>query len=296
VKIEDGCDRGCAFCVIPLARGPVRSRPPDDILAEAESLIAGGYREIVLTGINMALYGSDFPAWRARAGAAAGYGIEFIVNQLNGLGGDFRIRLGSLEPTVIDAGCVKRLFPYDKLCHSLHLSMQSGSSKVLRDMGRRYDREGYASILAALRDFDPGYGVSTDVIAGFPGETEADFRESLSLVRQARLSHVHVFRYSSRDGTAAAAMGGQVPPAVKRERARRLAEAGAESARAFIEGELGAARRVLAEGLDPATGLMEGLTDNGIRVFFERAADSVGRFVNVWLEKQVEGGARGVVV
>ena len=187
IKIEEGCNRFCSYCVIPYARGPVRSRSVAEIAEEARRLSDNGFREIILTGINTALYGSDF-------GGEGQLMLEDLLACLENLDGDFRIRLSSLEPTVIDEKYVRKLFRFSRLCHSMHLSLQSGSSAVLASMNRRYDREGYLRIVEALREFDPYYGISTDIITGFPGETEDDFRDSLSLVEKAEFCKVHESR------------------------------------------------------------------------------------------------------
>jgi threonylcarbamoyladenosine tRNA methylthiotransferase MtaB len=286
IKIQDGCDRRCAYCVIPSARGPARSRPAEDIVAEACVLLENGYRELVLTGVNAALYGAE-------AEDAADRGVHAIVARLDALGGDFRIRLGSLEPTVIDARCVSRLFAYERLCPSLHLSVQSGSTRVLAAMRRGYAREDYLALIRVLRAHDPAYGVSTDIIAGFPGETEADFNDSLSLLEAVDFSHVHVFRFSKREGTVAASMPEQVPAALKASRAERLLRAGERSAAAFLRRNIGAVRRVLPERVDPADGLLEGLTENGIRVRFAGEASLCGGFARIRLTASSGDGLRG---
>jgi threonylcarbamoyladenosine tRNA methylthiotransferase MtaB len=286
IKIQDGCDRFCAYCVIPFARGPARSRPADDIVREAETLIDGGYRELVLTGINAALYDAGGDAGAAR-------GVHTIVERLNALKGDFRIRLGSLEPTVIDARYVTRLFAYEKLCPSLHLSVQSGNDNILAAMRRGYARADYLAIARALRARDPAYGVSTDVIVGFPGETEADFNDSLSLLEEVDFSHVHVFRFSKRPGVAAASMPDQVSAAVKASRAEKLLRAGERSAAAFLRRNIGAVRTVLPERVDPGSGLLEGLTENGVRVRFAGEASLCGRFARVRLTDPMGDGLCG---
>ena len=165
VKIEEGCNHFCTYCIIPYVRGAVRSRPEKDIIREAEVLIAKGRKEIVLTGINTALYGSETDG-KLR--------LDELLSKLDDLKGDFRIRLSSLEPTVVDAEYVTKLFKFNKLCHHLHLSLQSGSDAILKSMGRRYDRRDYFDIVNVLKNFDPNYGITTDIIAGFPGETDAD--------------------------------------------------------------------------------------------------------------------------
>ncbi|HCU07693.1 MAG TPA: tRNA (N(6)-L-threonylcarbamoyladenosine(37)-C(2))-methylthiotransferase MtaB, partial [Clostridiales bacterium] len=239
LKIQDGCDRFCSYCVIPYARGPVRSRPIDEVLAEAETLIRAGYRELVLTGINTALYGAD------QSGASEG--VISVVDALSRLTGDFRIRLGSLEPTVVDAAYVAKLLAYDKLCHHLHLSVQSGSDRILRAMNRHYTVADYMEIVRVVRDADPFYGLTTDIITGFPGETEEDFQQSLDLVRQAGYLKVHGFPYSKRLLTRAGEMSETVSSPVKKERNRRLMETADAAAGAFLRSLKGQKLRVLPE-------------------------------------------------
>ncbi|MDR2296463.1 MAG: tRNA (N(6)-L-threonylcarbamoyladenosine(37)-C(2))-methylthiotransferase MtaB [Clostridiales Family XIII bacterium] len=286
IKIQDGCDRGCAYCVIPRARGPARSRPAEDIVAEARRLIEAGHKELVLTGINAALYGAE-------AGDASARGVHTIVARLAALEGDFRIRLGSLEPTVIDARYVTRLFAYEKLCPSLHLSVQSGSTRVLAAMRRGYTRADYLELVRTLRAHDPAYGIGTDVIAGFPGETEADFADSLSLLEAVDFARVHVFRFSKRAGVAAASMPDRVPADLKASRGERLLRAGERSAAVFLRRNIGAVRRVLPERVDRESGLLEGLAENGVRVRFAGEASLCGSFVRVRLSAPMGDGLRG---
>ena len=166
IKIQEGCNRFCSYCVIPYARGKVRSRGLDEIVEEAEQLIDAGYKELVLTGINTALYDME----NGRDGGDGIYGVEKVIAALDAIDGDFRIRLSSLEPAVVNAEYVSRLLKYDKLCHHMHLSAQSGSDAVLEAMNRPYSRQDYTDIVRVLREFDPYYGISTDIIVGFPGE------------------------------------------------------------------------------------------------------------------------------
>jgi len=258
LKIEDGCDRFCAYCVIPYARGPVRSRPEAEILAEAQDLLAAGYKELILTGINTALYGQD-------AGGAQTGGLADLVRKIAALDGDFRIRLGSVEPTVIDAAHAAELAAAPKLCPHFHLSLQSGSDRILAAMGRRYRMAEYQKIVAALRRIDPDFGISTDIIVGFPGETEADFAESLRAVEETDFAYIHVFKYSKRPGTRAAAMPDQVPEQVKSERSRRLLLAGEKAAAAFRARCAGKPRQALILRPLPA-GRCEAITDNGLSI------------------------------
>jgi threonylcarbamoyladenosine tRNA methylthiotransferase MtaB len=167
IKIQEGCDRFCSYCIIPYARGGVRSRDEEDIVREFQGLLDAGFKEIVLTGINTALYGREKDG-EGREGES----MERLIGRLNALSGDFRIRLSSLEPTVVDDIYVRRLLRFERLCHHLHLSVQSGSDRILKAMHRRYDREEYLRIVETLRQQDIHYGITTDIIAGFPGETE----------------------------------------------------------------------------------------------------------------------------
>lgn len=313
IKIEDGCNRFCSYCVIPYARGPVRSRNLDQIVAEAKRLIDAGYKEIVLTGINTALYGTE-DGFSAAGGAADDiYGIELVVKALNEIPGDFRIRLGSLEPTVVDASYIFKLLKYDKLCHHVHMSVQSGSSKIISAMNRHYTREDYLAMVKTLRDFDPLYGITTDIITGFPGETEEDFNESISLVKETEFLKVHCFPYSKRLYTKAALMENQISPPVKKERNRRLINAAEEAANNFKFKMVGSVQRVLAEelapkpeecgGCDELSGLLlkkgellwRGHASNFMDVYFaaKEGEDLSNTFVNVKIAAPYADGVFG---
>ncbi len=257
VKIQEGCNRFCSYCLIPFARGPVRSRDPEEILEEVKALLSQGFKEIVLTGINTALYAAEesfaYPL-TAEEKAEGIQGIELIIRRINMLDGEFRIRLSSLEPTVVNAEYVKRLLKYEKLCPHLHLSIQSGSSRVIEAMNRSYTREEYLEIIKALKSFDPHYGVTTDIICGFPGETEEDFEDSLKMVEEAEFLKVHAFRFSKREGTAAYNMKNQVDGQTKNLRVSRLIEKADEIAAKFFEGSAGEIRTVLFEQTEQEAG------------------------------------------
>ncbi|MDR3363524.1 MAG: radical SAM protein [Clostridiales Family XIII bacterium] len=270
LKAEDGCDRFCAYCVIPYARGPVRSRPMDDILREAEALLAAGYKELVVTGINLALYGQDIaaPAPSAISGRFAQDGLYELARRLCALaaGDEYRVRLGSLEPTVADARGAARLAALPGICPHFHLSLQSGAARTLEAMGRRYTPGAYEDIVRALRGIDPLFGLTTDVIVGFPGETDEDFAESLDFVKKIGFMRVHVFKYSKRPGTRAAGMGGQVSEDVKNARSRAMIEAAEAGAAHFLAENARQARRTLVYGPDKNRRFVRGLTDNGINL------------------------------
>ena len=213
IKIQEGCDRFCSYCLIPFARGPVRSRDPEEILQEARMLLDSGVREIVLTGINTALYGTE---------TGSSCSLSDLLGMLDSIDREFRIRLSSLEPTVVDKDDVENIIRHRKLCHHLHLSVQNGSDSVLAAMNRRYTRSEYLDIVRAIREYDPLYGITTDIIVGFPGETEEDFADTLDIVRQADFGKVHVFRYSPRKGTVGASLPDAVPGEMKIDRSDRL--------------------------------------------------------------------------
>ena len=293
IKIQEGCNKFCSYCLIPYARGQIRSRSVDAIVEEASQLISRGYRELILTGINTALYGmeDDFE-FEARDDEAGLRGIEVAIKKVNELPGDFRIRLSSLEPNVVDVEHVERLLKYNKLCHHLHLALQSGSDHVLDLMHRDYTREGFLDIVRALRAKDPLFGITTDIIAGFPGETEEDFEDTLDMVRRAEFGKVHPFRYSPRNGTKAFSMGDTVTGEVKNRRARELGKAGEEAARRFHEKNLGTVARVLVESIED--GIAQGYSANYIKVRFKADEQTKqGEFRSVRLVEIYNEGCLG---
>lgn len=289
LKVQEGCNRFCSYCVIPYARGTVRSRPKEEVLKEAKALLDSGFKELVLTGINTALYGAepDFP--KEESGLT---GVEILIDAISRLPGDFRIRLSSLEPTVVNVDYVKRLLKYDRLCHHLHLSAQSGSDHVLSAMNRRYDRAEYLEIVRALQEADPGYGISTDLIAGFPGETEADHGDSLSLIEETGFCKVHAFTYSRRPGTKAAEMKGHLAPQVKKRRTQQLIEAGEAAAERFARSCIGQRRRVLFEERSD-DGLWRGHADNFLQVYVDSPQDLEGKLMEVALTEAYRDGVKG---
>lgn len=317
IKIQEGCNRFCAYCVIPYARGRIRSRSLESIVSEAQKLIAAGYRELVLTGINTALYDMESANGHDGTGFAGGkggftsggrgisagafcdlgdepYGVEKAIAALDQLPGDFRIRLSSLEPAVVNADYVKRLLKYDKLCHHMHLSAQSGSDRILTAMNRPYDRDQYLDIVRVLRDFDPHYGISTDIIVGFPGEKETDFEESCNLVETCGFCKTHIFKYSKRPFTQAAQMSGQIAPEVKNRRSETLHKIGKKAAGAFFQRNCGRVETVLLEEVCPEKKLIMGYSGNYTKVYVQcRSADVKGlvnQFAKVKLLAPYEEG------
>ncbi len=215
IKIEDGCESRCTYCIIPSARGPIRSKPAADILDEVRVLTDGGCREVVLTGIETASWGKDLDE-----GDLASLLAE--VDQIEGIG---RVRLGSLDPSLIKPDFVQKIAPLTSLAPHFHLSLQSGSSRTLARMKRKYNADMAMCAISLLREQIPNVQFTTDVIVGFPGETEEEFAETLDFVRRARFLNVHVFPYSKRKGTPAAEMSGQIPSEEKTRRLHILADA-----------------------------------------------------------------------
>jgi len=289
LKIQDGCDRFCSYCLIPYARGPVRSRPKDEILEELRGMLANGFREIVLTGINTALYGTEDGAECSLSGLLTAIDEMEAPDE-----GGFRIRLSSLEPTVVDKDNVEEIIRHNRLCHHLHLAAQNGSDAVLKAMNRHYDRAEYLEIVKALREFDPDFGITTDIIVGFPGETEEDFRDTLDIVKEARFGKTHVFRYSPRRGTAGAKLGDAVPETIKKERAGVLEAAADEVARGFRESVLGKEHVVLVE--QEEDGFMTGYTGNYIKVYICDPEKTLrpGEFCRVRLTELYREGCRAL--
>ena len=256
LKVEDGCNNFCTYCIIPYARGRVRSLPLENAVAEARKLAAEGYREIVVNGIEISSWG-----WEWHDGSC----LRQLLAALCAAVPSVRIRLGSLEPRTIDEEFCKTLSGFENLCPQFHLSLQSGSDSVLRRMHRKYDSARYLQSVELLHRYFPGCAVTTDLIVGFPGETEAEFEASLALIRRCALSKVHIFPYSRREGTPAAKMPDQVPKAVKEARASRAAAVAAELEDAFHTSLIGTEQPVLFE--QPENGFYAGHAPNYAKVY-----------------------------
>ena len=249
IKIEDGCNRFCSYCIIPYARGRVRSKPLSALKTELENVALGGYREVVLVGINLSAYGSgeDYDLADAVETACSIEGIE-------------RVRLGSIEPEQMDKELISRLAAQEKLCPQFHLSLQSGCDKTLKAMNRHYDTREYAEIVGNLRAAFPNSSMTTDVMVGFAGESEEDFQASMAFVKQIGFAKVHVFPYSLRKGTRAESLPGHVSPAEKERRAKLMGELADNSRKEFLQSQVGLIEEVLFERL--RHGYLEGYTKN----------------------------------
>ncbi|MBR5633393.1 MAG: tRNA (N(6)-L-threonylcarbamoyladenosine(37)-C(2))-methylthiotransferase MtaB [Clostridia bacterium] len=291
IKIEDGCDNKCTYCIISSARGKVRSKPMDDIITEAKSLREAGCREVILTGIETAAYGRDFtrePYY--------GHSLAGVIEQVAALGFE-RIGLGSLEPTVMRSEFASRVSKVPALMPHFHLSVQSGSTGVLNRMRRRYNADMLKDSVRNLKAHMPEATLSADIIVGFPGETEEEFAETLELVREVKFLHLHIFPYSIREGTEAAKMKDQIPGPVKTERLRVLSAAAAEIKRdlltKYVVDHTDAPVYVLVEKVE--RGVATGHSEHYVEVSFPWEADSVGEIIPVFLSETDGDTCRGKV-
>ena len=283
LKVQDGCVNFCTYCIIPYTRGPVRSAPLDTALEQAKAIAAQGYREIVVTGIEIASWGVDLPGKP---------NLIDLAEQLCRTVPEVRIRLGSLEPRVITRAFCDRLKSCPNLCPQFHLSMQSGCDTVLSRMKRKYDTARYYESVELLREAFPGCALTTDMIVAFPGETEEEFRESLRFIRKCGFADMHIFPYSRRPGTPADKMPGQLGNAIKEARSREAIAVAAEMNRAYRESMVGSTQEVLFE--DKHLSLYAGHTPNYMKVY-AAGEDLHNRLRQVTITGLYEDGLFGVL-
>ncbi|MCR5186279.1 MAG: tRNA (N(6)-L-threonylcarbamoyladenosine(37)-C(2))-methylthiotransferase MtaB [Clostridia bacterium] len=238
IKIQDGCDRFCTYCIIPFARGKIRSRRPENIISEIEKIAQNGIKEVVITGIHVASYGKDFKN---------NYGLIDILEEINKIKGIERIRLGSLEPLIIDEAFLKRLVKLEKVCHHFHLSLQSGCDETLKRMNRRYTTEEFLKVTKLLRENYLDVILTTDIIVGFPGETNEEFERTRKFLEEVKFYKMHVFKYSQRNGTKAAVMPNQVSGEEKDKRSKILLEMSDELEKEYLKQYIGKEIEVLFE-------------------------------------------------
>lgn len=278
IKVQDGCNQFCTYCIIPFARGRVRSRELPDILQEIRTLAKSGYREVVLTGIHLSSYGVD-----------NGESLLHLIEAVHELEGIERIRLGSLEPRIVTDAFAKRLSELPKICPHFHLSLQSGCDTVLSRMNRRYDTAEYEAGCALLRRYFEHPAITTDVIVGFPGETDEEFETTERYLERIHFYEMHIFQYSRREGTKAAAMPDQVPEAVKKERSEKLLALGHRMSEEFRRYYLG--RQVTAlleeEFLYDGKRYYTGYTKEYVKVAVETKKDLSNTFVTGTLKTQL---------
>lgn len=254
IKIEDGCNRYCSYCIIPTARGRIRSRSLENIALETDFHAKDGHKEIVLTGINLSCYGTDI-----------GLSLYDAIKTISDNPHIERVRLSSLEPELLTPDLIEKLSSVNKLCPHFHLSLQSGCSRTLKRMNRYYDSDEYCKIVEDLRNFFPECGITTDVMVGFAGETEEEFNDSLTFVKKIGFSKVHVFTYSVRPGTAAAKMQNQIPDKIKEQRYKKMSQLASHLQYEFYKKNIGKVFNVLIEK-QTSPDYINGFTENYIPV------------------------------
>ena len=278
LKVQDGCVNFCSYCIIPYTRGPVRSAPLELAVAQARELAAAGYREIIVTGIEIASWGVDLPGKP---------GLETLLTAVCEAVPDLRVRLGSLEPRVITEDFCAAMAKLPNLCPQFHLSMQSGSDTVLERMKRKYDTARYLQSVELLYRYFPGCAVTTDMIVAFPGETEEEFEESLAFIQKCRFADMHIFPYSRRPGTPADKMSGQHPNAVKEDRSRRVIAVAEAMNKAYRQAMIGTKQEVLFE--EEQDGLFAGHAPNYMKIYV-KGKDLHNKILTVSVEKLYKDG------
>ncbi len=284
IKVQEGCRDFCTYCIVPLARGPLRSRPPERVLEWARKLVDQGYRELVLTGTNLGAYGRDL----------GGISLAELVNRVARIPGLARLRLSSVEPNEVTPELVEAVAENPVCCPHFHLPLQSGSDSVLRRMGRRYTVAAYTSLVDMIRARVAGVAITTDVMVGFPGESEAEHRESLRFVRRTGFAGLHVFVFSCRKGTPAAGFADQVPYRIKQERSREMMALGAALKEEFASRYRDQVVEVLVETV--RGGLASGYTGNYLRAFFPGRPELLGRLTKVYVQDIQQGNLRGILI
>mgnify|MGYP001589550903 CR=1 FL=1 len=270
VKIQDGCNRFCSYCIIPYTRGAVCSKSPEKIIAEVHELAANGFKEILLSGIHIASFGSDLEK---------GWDLVRILEEVDKVPGIERIRIGSIDPTFFTEGVIEKIMSLKKLCHHFHLSLQSGCNETLKRMNRRYTSEEYKMVVDNLRQNIKGVAITTDVIVGFPGETKEEFNETYTFLKDLELSKMHIFKYSPRKGTKAAEIKEQIDGNIKDERSHKLIELNNMLEEKYISGFSSECMNVLYEQkCNNSEDEFEGYTDNYIKVTSKASKSIEGEF------------------
>lgn len=278
VKIGDGCDNFCAYCIIPKSRGNLRSRAPEEILCEIRALVRNGYQEIVITGIDSASYGKDLGSCT----------FDDLLEEIAEIEGLKRLRISSVEASQIDERFVRILKRQKNILPHLHLPLQSGSDAVLKRMRRKYTCAEFLSKIRYIREEIPDIALACDVIVGFPGETDAEFEETYRFIETCGFAFLHVFPYSPREGTFASTMKDQVPDTVKKQRAKRLIALGDALKEAYASRFVGRTVEVLFESRDPRTGVYRGRSEHYLEVSLRSGTDLINRIVPVVYRKEEE--------
>ena len=275
IKVQDGCNQFCSYCIIPYARGRVRSRKIDSIIKEIEQIAQKGIKEVVITGIHLASYGKDFEE---------NIGLIDLLEEINKIDGIVRIRLGSLEPKIITEEFMQRLIKLEKICHHFHLSLQSGCDNTLKRMNRKYTTSEFEEIVQRLRKYYNDVILTTDIIVGFPGETEEDFETTYNYLKKINFYKMHVFPYSPRKGTVAAKMPDQIQGDIKEKRSKKLIELSNENQKQYNQNLIGKDVEVLFEEKNKE-GYYKGHTQNYILVEYKTDEELENKIVKVNIKK-----------
>lgn len=277
IKVQDGCNQFCSYCIIPYARGRVRSRAKEDVVAEVTDLAKNGYQEVVLTGIHLSSYGIDFENED---------NLLSLIRAVHEIEGIKRIRLGSLEPRIITEEFVQAIAALPKMCPHFHLSLQSGCNETLKRMNRRYTSEEFYEKCEILRKYFEKPALTTDVIVGFPQETEEEFETTYEFLKKICFYETHIFKYSKREGTKAAVMQGQIPEQIKAKRSARLIELGEKNRRAYEESFLGKTVEVLVEEKSDVNGkeMWTGHTKEYMKIALESEKNPQNCILNVQIK------------
>lgn len=284
LKIQEGCDRFCSYCIIPYARGPVRSRLLDNIISEVKDLASNGFKEIVLTGIHVASYGKDL----------GNVNILDVLKEIHKIEGIERIRLSSVEPLLMSDEFIDEIASMKKICPHFHLSLQSGCDETLKRMNRKYNTTQYRDIVKKIREKIGNVAITTDVIVGFPGETDEEFEKTYEFLKEIELSQMHVFKYSPRKGTPAASMKEQIDPKIKQIRSEKLMNLSNENNNEFMNEFSNSTVSVLFEA-KLENGYYEGLSSNYIRVLSKSDENIEGKILNVNLINTKDGFIEGIL-
>lgn len=285
IKVQDGCNQFCSYCIIPYARGPVRSRAKDDVVREIKELAHNGFKEIILVGIHVASYGVDL----------GNTTLESLIMDVDKIDGVERIRLSSIEPMTLNQEFIDSIKDSKKLCHHFHISLQSGCDETLKRMNRKYTTAQFKGIVDGLREAFDDVAITTDIMVGFPDESDEEFNKTVEFVRNIKFADAHVFQYSQRRGTPAAKRPNQISPDVKEKRSKIIIAETQKTRDEFINRFIGKTMRVLFE--QPAKdGLFEGKTDNYITVHAPSDIDLNDQFRNVLLERNENGIVIGKIV
>lgn len=288
VKIQDGCDRYCSYCIIPYVRGNIRSRKSDDVIKEIETIASNGYKEVVVTGIHLSSYGKDF-----NDGKDSAYHLGALLKRINDIDGIERIRIGSFEPMILSEEFVKELSSIKKLCPHFHISLQSGCDTVLKRMNRHYDSEKFYEKTVLLRRYFDNPALTTDVIAGFPGESEEEFNETYEYLKKIKFFETHIFPYSRRKGTVADRLPGQLTMKEKKERVDKLVKLDDSLSLEYRRSKIGKKDKIIVEEVKVINGVeyLVGHTAEYVMCAIKYTKDSIdltGQYIDVEIEKMLD--------